>query len=86
MDVGSKIECDTSAGEKYIENSPGKLPSIEECKKSCDDSFECQSITYFNAGWCSHFSTPCANHKSNNKAVSMRWDTSGWFLICGVTM
>ena len=86
VEVGSKVECDASGGEKYIENSPGKLPDIEECKKSCEDSLECQSITYLNTGWCSHFSTPCTNHKSNNKAVSMRWDTSGWFMICGVTM
>ena len=77
MKVGSKIECDTNAGEKYIKESPGKLPNIEECKKSCEVSAECQSITYLNTGWCSHFSTPCTNHKSNNKAVSMRWDTSG---------
>ena len=86
VEVGSKVECDTGAGEKYIEKSPGKLPSIEECKKSCKYSAECQSITYLNTGWCSHFSTPCTNHKSNNKAVSMRWDTSGWFLVCSVDL
>ena len=81
VEVGSKVECDTGAGETYIDKSPGKLSSIEECKNSCKYSVECQSITYLNTGWCSHFSTPCTNHKSNNKAVSMRWDTSGWFLV-----
>ena len=77
VEVGSKIQCDTSAGETYIKTSPGKLPDIEQCKKSCDNSAECQSITYLSTGWCSHYSTPCTNHKSNNKAVSMRRDTSG---------
>ena len=76
VEVGSNVECDTSAGEKYIENSPGKLPDAEQCKKSCYYSAECQSITYLNTGWCSHFSTLCTKHKSNNKAVSMRLDTN----------
>ena len=76
LEVGSKIECDTSAGEEYIENSPVKVTDIEQCKKSCENSVECQSITYRNTGWCSHFSTPCTHHKINNKAVSMRLDTN----------
>ena len=76
VEVGSKIECDTSAGEKYIKDSPGKLSSIEKCEKSCEASLECQSITYLKTGWCSHFSTPCTHHKINNKAVSMRLDTN----------
>ena len=85
VEIGSNIECDLGGGERYdIENSPGKLPSIEQCKKSCGYSVECLSITYLNTGWCSHYSTPCTNHKSNNKAVSMRWDTSGLFLVCSV--
>ena len=82
VELGSKIECDVSAGEKYIKESPGKLPSIEECKKSCKYSAACLSITYLNTGWCSHYSTPCTKHRTNNKAVSMRWDTSGRFLVC----
>ena len=73
--VGSNIQCDTSAGEKYIKESPGKLSSIEECQILCKDSADCQSITYLNTGWCSHFSTPCTNRKRKGKAVSMRLDT-----------
>ena len=82
--LGSKIQCDTTAGEKYIKGSSGKPPNIEQCKKSCEDSVQCQSITYLNTGWCSHYSTPCTNHKTNIKAVSMRLDKPGWFLVCGV--
>ena len=82
--IGSKIQCDTGAGEKYLKRSPGNLPNIEYCKQSCDASVECQSITYLNTGWCSLFSTPCTNHKTNTNAVSMRWDTSGLFLVCSV--
>ena len=74
--VGSKTECDVNAGEVYLENSPGKLPSLEECRQSCEDATACQSITYFNSGWCSHFSTPCTNTKKNSKAVAFRFNRS----------
>ena len=82
--VGNKVQCDTNAGEKYIKDSSGKLPNIWQCKKSCEDSVECRSITYVPGGWCSHYSTSCKNHKTNIKAVSMRLDTSGWFLVCNI--
>ena len=91
MEIGSNIECDATAGEKYMKESSGKLPNIEECQKSCEDSVECQSITFLNTGWCSHFSTPCTNHKTNTKAVSMRFDTSGlwcndWVPVHGIAL
>ena len=86
MEIGSNIECDASAGEKFIQDSPGKLPNIDECKQSCEDSVECLSITYLNNGWCSHFSTRCTNRKDTSEAVSMRFSTSGCFLICGVAI
>ena len=71
-EVASKTTCDTSAGEVYMQSSPGKGSSLVECKQSCEDTEGCQSITYFTNGWCSHFSTPCSNTKSNNKATSYR--------------
>ena len=77
VEIGSNIQCDISAGEKYLKSSPQKVPSIWQCKRSCQASVGCQSITYFqylNNGWCSHFSTPCTKHKKNTKAVSMRLD------------
>ena len=88
--VGSKVQCDPSAGEKYIKDSSGTLPNIGQCKRSCEDSDKCRSISYIQylkTGWCSHFSTPCTNHKTNTKAASLRLGTSGcfWFvalMIC----
>ena len=61
--VGANTVCDTSAGEVYLKSSPGKLPNLEACKKSCQDDAGCKSITYFKSGWCSHFSTPCTKGK-----------------------
>merc|ERR1712032_1686421 len=69
--VGSNIECDEGAGEVYRRNSPGKVETLEQCQKSCEDQAACKSITYFNSGWCSHFSTSCSNFKRKGKAVSM---------------
>ena len=68
LKLGSDIECDTSD----MESSPGQLSSLEQCKESCQTTTGCKSITYFNSGWCSHFSTLCAKTRWNNKAVSYR--------------
>ena len=72
VEVGINTACDGRAGEVYMQNSPGKVSSLEQCRKSCQDSAVCQSITYFRSGWCSHFSTPCTYTKINNKAVALR--------------
>ena len=86
VEAGFDVECDRSAGEKYIQDTSGNLPSIRQCKRSCEISVQCQSITYLNNGWCSHFSTRCTNRKETSEAVSMRFSTSGCFLICGVAI
>ena len=75
MWVGEKTnaKCDAGAGEVYLDWSPGKKlkpPGIASCKESCENDEKCQSITLFQSGWCSHFSTPCAKTKKANKAVS----------------
>ena len=74
--VGSSLSCDTSAGEIYRNQSPGKLPSLEACKKSCEDDAGCRSISYMKTGWCSHFSTRCIKTTFANKAVALRLDTA----------
>ena len=70
--VTDNAMCDTSAGEKYMEKSPGKLPTLKLCQEACEDDVECKSITYFKTSWCSFFSTPCTATKWTRKAVSMR--------------
>ena len=72
MEVGPNTECDTNAGEVYRQQSPGKLPSLDDCKKSCQGDPACKSVTYYKTGWCSHYSTPCSKTKRKGKAVSLR--------------
>ena len=62
--------CDTSAGEVYSQTSSKNTPSLQQCKKLCEASTECRSITYFKSGWCSHYSTPCAHIKRHNDAIA----------------
>ena len=66
----SRADCDTGAGEVYMaKSSPGKVSSLDACKKSCEAALKCQSIAYFRSGWCSHYSTPCTKTQRNSKAV-----------------
>ena len=71
-EVGANTQCDAGAGEVYRSQSPGKVSDLAACQKSCEDDAGCQSITFFNSGWCSHFGTGCAKTKVTSKAVSMR--------------
>ena len=76
VEVGSNTECDVGAGEVYRSQSSGKVSDIAACKKSCEAHAQCKSITFFNSGWCSHFSTECTKTKSADKAIAMRVGTS----------
>ena len=67
--AGSGIECDESAGEVYLRSLSGKVWGLDHCKKLCESTPACQSITYFVSGWCSHFSTLCSKTKRNKKAL-----------------
>merc|ERR1719198_2763947 len=70
IEIGAKLECDGYNGEVYLESSRGKVPTLAECKESCESTNECKSISYFNSGWCSHWSTTCKKTKFNNKVVA----------------
>ena len=76
IEVGSNAACDTSAGEVYLQKSPGKLSNLQQCKQLCEDDADCQSITYFKNGWCSHFSTPCSATTSWEFATALRLTSS----------
>ena len=64
-----------------MESSPGKGSSLDDCKQLCEDTVGCQSIAYFTTGWCSHFSTPCTNTKSNSKASAALRVSAGLDII-----
>ena len=70
--MGNDAACDTSAGEVKLEHSPGKSPSLKACQRSCEADADCQSITFSNAGLCSHFSTACSKTGHSNGAISLR--------------
>lgn len=72
-EVGSNNECDIAAGEAFLISSPGADTSFDKCKQSCKDNQECQSLTYFKGGYCSHFSTPCTSTEVKSKAISLRF-------------
>jgi len=76
VDVGSKVVCDEGAGEVFLKSSSGKVSNIEQCKRSCHETAQCKSITYFKSRYCSHFSTSCANTKRNGKAVGSYYRTA----------
>jgi len=68
-EIGPKLQCDASQGEVFLDSSPGKVSDAEECKMLCEDASDCISFTYMKNRYCSHYSTPCTNTKTNNKAV-----------------
>jgi len=93
----SNEQCDTRAGEVFLKSSPGKVSSLDKCKHSCEHAGDCRSITYFNSGWCSHFSTSCEKTKTKRKATVLRyieppksfvtrapfrWDSIGSKVVC----
>ena len=87
QDAGYNKVCDTSKGEVYIKGSPGRLRSgnanFDKCKRTCEDSVECQSITLYKSGWCSHFSTLCKATKWSGKATSARLVTTDTIVLLG---
>ena len=48
--VDNNKACDVSNGEVYL--STRKAADLAACKKSCEDSPKCVSITYWNGGGC----------------------------------
>merc|ERR1719181_2499664 len=47
-------------------------------KMRSEDDAECRSITYFESGWCSHFSTECTKRKLASDAIAMGLKTGQW--------
>ena len=72
VEISANAECDTSSGEVYLQQSPGKVSTLDACQTSCQNSAKCRSITYFRTGWCSHYSTACTKVKSKSKTIAMR--------------
>jgi len=68
--AGKHEECDASQGEIYLHGSSGIAADYATCVKDCNDELECQSITFYAHGWCSHFSTHCTKRKPMENAVA----------------
>jgi len=65
-------ECDVSQGENLLVQTSGHNSDLAACKKSCMDDAKCQSITFYNDKWCSHFSTRCEKTKTVDNAHTER--------------
>ena len=77
VELGRNVICDTNAEEEYMGTSPGKVSSLKECKQSCQDASECQSITFFKTRkWCSHFSTACTHVTPRGMTTTLRLVTT----------
>jgi len=63
-------ECDVSNGEMWL--SASQEPNFAACKKSCEDEAQCQSITFYHHGGCSHFATACSKTKAISGAHSLQ--------------
>ena len=61
-------QCDTQAGEVKLLGR--KSATLDKCKESCENSAGCRSITFFDKGWCVHFSTACVFTRTKSNAVS----------------
>merc|ERR1711934_706742 len=73
--------------EVYLQNSPGKVPSLKVCTELCEESSQCKSVTFFSSRFCSHFSTSCANqqHSAGSTVVRLkqRSYTASWSITGG---
>ena len=67
-EIGANLACDGYNGEVFLSSSL-RVPTLEECKASCESAKGCKSMTYFSGTWCSHWGTPCERTKANKKAV-----------------
>ena len=63
-------ECDHNQGEKWL--GGGQVADYAACKKSCNGTPRCQSITFYDSGGCSLFSTKCEKTKYSANARSER--------------
>ena len=70
--IGANTACDQLAGEIYRYQSSGRVANVEACQQSCEAEAECQSITYYNSGWCSHYSTACRAARVQNGATAFK--------------
>ena len=68
-EIGAGLVCDHEDGEKYLDSSRGKVPTLEACQQSCEDAKLCKSVSYFKTKWCSHWSTPCAKTREHKKVA-----------------
>ena len=59
--------CDNSKGEVWLQQVDIARGDFAACKKSCEDSPRCQSITFYKHGGCDHFSTACVKTKTVGK-------------------
>merc|ERR1711981_284612 len=68
--IGAHVNmvCDVDDGEVW--NKEVDTDNFEECKKTCMASNYCLSVTYYNHGGCSHWSSMCKKYVPREKVRS----------------
>lgn len=67
----SNEEC-TLSTQGYLTNSPGYVTHIDYCVETCAQSTECNSVTLYSDGFCSHFTGACDARTAHSGAVSVK--------------
>jgi hypothetical protein len=66
----SNQQCNL-ASEGYLTNSPGIVSHLDFCVDLCAQSSECNSVTLYPDGFCSHFTGKCTQRSSYSGAVAI---------------
>jgi len=56
--VYDKTDCDKNCKidhSKFIPKTSGYVRTLKDCLESCSDNADCEGITFFDDGYCSHF-------------------------------
>merc|ERR1712032_916027 len=62
--------CD-AAKSGYLNSESGSVADLAAFAQSCHKSAQCNSVTFYSSGWCSHFSTTCEHKGANLGATSV---------------
>ena len=60
----------------YLSKGSGLVKDLAACSQSCQDSAQCNSVTFYSSKWCSHFSTACKDLLTLSGATTVRFKSS----------
>merc|ERR1712032_626408 len=67
--------CDAVKSE-YLSSGSGVLDNLAACSRSCQNSAQCKSITFYSSSkWCSHFSKTCDSFVTGSGTTSVTFQS-----------